>query len=114
MKIEQFSFGNITIDGEEYGNDLILIPPRVVSTWWRRQGHRLEVDDLGEVLAYHPDVLVVGGGVSNMMRVCPSAIGDMESAGIRVEILATPEAVGRFNELTQKGEKVAAALHLTC
>jgi hypothetical protein len=38
----------------------------------------------------------------------------MESAGIRVEILSTPEAAERFSQLMEEGEKVAAALHLTC
>ena len=114
MKIESFSFGSITIDGVHYGSDLLLLPPRVVSSWWRREGHRLVVDDLAQVLAYHPDSLIVGCGVSSMMRVPGSAVGDMESAGIRIEILPTPVAVDRFNRLMDTGEKAAAALHLTC
>jgi hypothetical protein len=114
MNIDDFSFGSITVDGEKYGNDLVLVPPRVVYSWWRRQGHRLAVDDLAEVVVYRPDVLIVGSGVSNMMQVPPSTIRDMESVGIRVEILPTPEAVERFNVLTAAGEKVAGAIHLTC
>jgi len=50
-----FFFGSITINGEEYSNDVVLLPPRIVSTWWRREGHRLKVDDLTEVVAYRPD-----------------------------------------------------------
>ncbi len=114
MKINSFSFGSITIDGDEYGNDVVLLPPRVMSSWWRRQGHRLAVDDLAEVVAYRPEVLIVGCGVSNMMQVPPSTIRDMESAGISVEILPTQEAVERFNDLMAAGEKVAGAMHLTC
>lgn len=114
MRIDSFSFGSITVDGEEYGNDALLLPPMVMSSWWRREGHRLAVDDLAEVVAYHPDALIIGSGVSNMMQVSPSTIRDIESAGIRVEILSTPEAVERFNGLMEQGEKVAAALHITC
>lgn len=114
MRIDLFSFGSITINGEEYGNDVVLLPPRVMSSWWRRHGHKLEVDDLAEVVAYRPDALIVGSGVSNMMQMPPSTIRDMESAGIRVEILPTPEAVERFNDLMAAGEKVAGAMHLTC
>ena len=114
MRIDSFSFGSITIDGEKYANDLILIPPGIISSWWRREGHKLAVDDMAEVIAYHPDVLVVGRGVSNMMQVPQSTISDMESTGVRVEILSTPEACDRFNVLMKAGEKVAGALHLTC
>jgi hypothetical protein len=114
MHIDSFHFGTMTIDGEKYGNDLILLPPTVISSWWRRESHRLAVDDLAEVVAYRPDALIVGSGVSNMMQVPPSTIRDMESAGIRVEILPTPESVERFNDLIATGERVAAAMHLTC
>ncbi len=114
MRIDYFHFGSMTIDGEKYGNDLILLPPTVISSWWRKDSHRLAVDDLAEVVAYRPDALIVGSGVSNMMQVPPSTIRDMESAGIRVEILPTPEAVERFNVLMEQGEKVVAVMHLTC
>jgi len=49
-----------------------------------------------------------------MMQVPLSTIMDMGSAGIRVEILPTPEAVERFNDLMAAGERVAGAMHLTC
>lgn len=114
MRIESFSFGSITIDGENYGNDVVLLPPRVISSWWRKEGHKLSLDDLAEALDYQPDALVVGTGVSNMMKVPESAIRDMESIGIRVEVLSSAEACQRFNQLVESGEKVAGAFHLTC
>jgi hypothetical protein len=114
MKIDHFSYGSIKIDGELYGNDVLILPPTVSSSWWRRDGHRLCVDDLAEVIAFGADSLVVGSGVSNMLQVPPSTIRDMESTGTRVEILPTPAAVERFNQLMLEGERVAAALHLTC
>jgi hypothetical protein len=114
MRIESFSFGSITIDGEIYGNDVVLLPPRVISSWWRKEGHRLSLTDLAEVLEYQPDAIIVGSGVSNMMKVSESTIRDVESAGIRVEVLPTAQACKRFNRLIEKGEKVAGAMHLTC
>ena len=114
MKIEQFKFGSVTIDGKTYGSDVVLLPPQVKDNWWRREGHRLFTADLAEVLAYRPSVLVVGTGVSGQMYIPPETVGDMESARIRVEVLPTAEACNRFNELLEAGEKVAAAMHLTC
>ena len=114
MKIEKFSFGSITMDGENYASDVMILPPRVIASWRREAGHRLGMSDLSEVLKYCPDSLLVGTGVSSMMKVPDSVIRDVESAGIRVEILSTDKACDRFNELMEKGEKVAGAFHLTC
>jgi hypothetical protein len=114
MKIEKFSFGSITIDGQKYGTDVLLLPPGAVSKWWRNEGHTLRITDLDEVLAYGPDVLVVGTGVSSMMRVPPGTVRELNSAGIRVEISATQEACACFNRLLKRGERAAGAFHLTC
>ncbi|UCF29797.1 MAG: hypothetical protein JSV26_06775 [bacterium] len=114
MKIEKFSFGIIRIDGRDYGSDVLLLPPVVKDTWWRREGHTVLTDDLVDVLVYRPTVLVVGKGASGHMRVPDSTIREVESTGTRVESYLTEEACRRFNELVEKGEKVAGAMHLTC
>jgi hypothetical protein len=114
MRIEGFRFGTIRVDGKDYGSDVVLLPPDVKENWWRNEGHRLFTADLAEVLAYRPVILVVGKGSSGHMCVPEETVKDMESAGIQVEVLTTDRACERFNELMKKGERVAAALHLTC
>lgn len=114
MHIDSYNFGTVTVDGRAYGSDVILLPPDVVGSWWRRESHRLAVDDLAQVIAYRPASLVVGSGESGMMQVPESTIRDLGSRGIRVEIFRTGEAGRRFNELMKEGEKTAAVLHLTC
>jgi len=114
VRIDSFSFGSITIDGEDYVHDLLLLPPRVISGWWRKEGHSVSVRDLAQVTAYHPEILVVGTGVPGMMRVPESTIRDMESTGIKMEVYPTQQACSRLNNLLEKEEKVAGALHLTC
>ncbi len=114
MRIDSFSFGSINIDGRNYVNDVLLLPPRVISGWWRKEGHNVCFEDLVQVTAYHPGTLVLGTGVSRMMRVPESTIRDMVSTGVKVEVFSTEQACSRFNILMEKGEKVAGALHLTC
>ena len=114
MRIEDYGFGRITIDGETYGKDVLVLPPRVISPWWRREGHRLEIDDLGEVVAYAPRILVVGTGAYGVMRVPDQTLSRLEAAGIEVEVLPSGEAVRRFNEWFEAQGTVAAAIHLTC
>ncbi len=114
MKIEKFKFGSIKIDGRIYGSDIVVLPPRVMSSWWRKEGHRLNTIDLAEVLAYRPSILIIGTGISGQMWVPEETKDDMESTGVILEIMTTDKACDRFNHLVVEGEKVAAAMHLTC
>ncbi|RLI30667.1 hypothetical protein DRO48_02760, partial [Candidatus Bathyarchaeota archaeon] len=44
--IEAYGFGYIVVDGKRYTSDVIIFPDRVMDGWWRKEGHRLYVDDL--------------------------------------------------------------------
>ncbi|MDP9341351.1 MAG: MTH938/NDUFAF3 family protein [Actinomycetota bacterium] len=111
-RIEQYEFGRVRIDGKEYSRDVIVLPGRVVSDWWRKDGHSLVIEDLEEVLDELPEHLVVGTGADGRMRPDPDALEWIRSRGIEVEALSTPEAVRRYEELDPAA--TAAALHLTC
>jgi hypothetical protein len=56
-----------------------------------------------------PDVLIIGTGYDNLVQVAEkvAALPD-------VEILPTPQAVKRYNELRGEGKRVAAIIHSTC
>jgi hypothetical protein len=113
MKIEHYSFGKITIEGKTYTSDMIIYPGKVNASWWRKQGHNLEIADLVDVLAAQPEVLVVGTGAMGLMKVPKETISHLESKGIEVHVVRTGEAVELFNKL-QKDKIVIAAFHLTC
>lgn len=113
MKIEHYSFGRITIDGKTYTSDVIIYPGRVDSSWWRKEGHYLQVVDLTDVINAKPDILIIGTGYSGVMQVPKETINYLESKGIEVHVARTEKAVEMFNKL-QKDKIVVAALHLTC
>jgi len=111
-RLEEYSFGRLTVDGEEHTRDLIVLPDRVVSDWWRREGHSLAMDDLDEVIEELPERLVVGVGAQSQLRPDPAVLAALERRGVQVECLPTDAAVLRYGELDQR--RTAAALHLTC
>jgi hypothetical protein len=113
MKIEHYSFGRITIDGKTYTSDVIIYPGRVDSSWWRKEGHYLQVVDLVDVINAKPEVLIIGTGYSGVMVVPKETISHLESKGIEVHVARSEKAVEMFNKL-QKEKLVIAALHLTC
>jgi integrase len=49
-EIDGYTFGRVTIDGREETHDVIVLPERVVRGWWRKEGHRLVLEDLDWVL----------------------------------------------------------------
>jgi hypothetical protein len=113
MKIEHYSFGRITIDGKTYTSDVIIYPGRVDSSWWRKEGHYLQVVDLVDVINAKPEVLIIGTGYSGVMMVPKETVSHLESKGIEVHVARSEKAVEMFNKL-QKEKLVIAALHLTC
>jgi hypothetical protein len=113
MKIEHYSFGRIIIDGKTYTSDVIIYPGKVDASWWRKQGHNLEVADLKDVISAKPQVLVVGTGATGFMKVPKETLSHLESKGIEVHVERTDKAAELFNQL-QKDKIVIAALHLTC
>lgn len=114
MKIDTYRFGKIVIDGKDFGSDLLVVSGRVDDSWWRKEGHALQVEDLNAVLAAQPKVLVVGTGYFGMMKVPVETMEVLESKGIEVVAARTSKAVEAFNRLADSGMEIAAAFHLTC
>ncbi|MFQ6034556.1 MAG: Mth938-like domain-containing protein [Sedimentisphaerales bacterium] len=114
MRIDSYSFGVMKVGGSEYRGDLIVFPDKVKSGWWRKQGHSLAIEDLEDVLAFKPEVLVIGKGASGLMDVPASTQKTLQEAGIEVIAENTSQAWSIFNEQMEKGRKVAGAFHLTC
>jgi hypothetical protein len=111
-RIEGYRFGRLVVDGEEHSRDVIVLPDRVITNWWRANGHRLVRADLDDVLEELPSHLLVGTGAYGRMRPDPEALDQLRERGVQVEALPTGEAVRRYGELDPRG--TAAALHLTC
>jgi hypothetical protein len=114
MTVDAYGFGEITIDGTSYSSDVIIWPSHVKNPWWRVEGHNLTADDLAEVLADPPRVLVIGTGYYGRMAVPPQTLQALQEKGIETHVAATSEAVAEFNRLAEKYADIVAALHLTC
>jgi hypothetical protein len=112
VRIEDYSFGRVTVDGEAHTHDVIVLPQRVVRDWWRRDGHRLVLEDLEEVLADLPQRLIIGTGAYGRMIPDPNTVESLRERGVEIEVLPTDDAVRRYGALNPAA--TAAALHLTC
>lgn len=113
MKITDYSFGHITIDGKTYAKDVIIYPDHVHSPWWRKEGHLLQTEDLSDIVKAKLPVLIVGTGYYGAMNVPNQILDYLKSNSIEVIVEKTREAVNRYNEYAA-ARPVVAAFHLTC
>ena len=113
--IDQYTTGSsMTVLGTKYYQDLKIIQGRVTGNWWRKEGHRLDVADVRDILAAKPKVLVIGTGYAGNMRVPVSLRSLIEDRDIQLIAEKTSAATETFNRLSGRGEDVAGAFHLTC
>ncbi|WP_022854785.1 Mth938-like domain-containing protein [Thermodesulfobacterium thermophilum] len=116
--IEHYSFGSLTFKGQNYIKDLIILrtqeEEKVFSSWWRKEGHKLHVEDLEEIWDKGIKFLIVGMGANGLMQVTPEVETKAKQLDITLEAYPTAKATERFNELYSKGVALAGAFHLTC
>jgi len=113
--IESYVSGrSMRVDGKTYTTDLKIIGDTVKDNWWRREGHRLQPDDIVDILESRPDVLVVGTGYAGNLDIPADLRRDLAERGVRLLSDRTAEAVDLFNRHRVQEENVAGAFHLTC
>lgn len=114
MRIERYSFGRISIDGKTYQQDIKIVGNRVIPDWWRKSGHRVAIEDIEDILAVHPEIVVFGKGDPGRMDLEPEVAERLREDGIELIELPTARAAEEFNRLVEENRHVAAGFHLTC
>lgn len=114
MYIDSYEFGKIKIEGKEYNQDVVIYPDKVLSPWWRKQGHALSLEDLPkDLLEQKLEVVLIGTGYSGLMKVSSEVKDYFQGQDIKVIIEPTIQAWQKYNHLSQS-KKVIALFHLTC
>jgi hypothetical protein len=119
--ITHFSWGCYIIQGQTHSDDGqgvgkdIRIVGDTVSEWAERHGHELKIKMITGIYDQKIEILVIGVGVENALKVPKETLQDIHAHGIaEVEIHPTPAACARFNELFRQGKKAALLSHGTC
>ena len=113
MKIEDYSFGTIIIDGSSYTNDLKIIDGQIIRDWWRKEGHGLCLEDIKDVLDSDAQTFVMGCGYAGILKVTASFKDLLSKKGIQIMDVPTRKAVDLFNSSSDLN-KTAFGFHLTC
>lgn len=70
--------------------------------------------DVAELLDAGAEHVVLSQGQQRRLQVTAAALGAIRDRGAVVEVLPTPEAAERYNDLATEGSAVAALIHSTC
>lgn len=115
--VEEYRFGYMKIGGKQYRHDLIILPDgSIIDNWWRKEGHRLGLDDITEILRAKPEILVVGTGFYGVMEVSSEVKKALAERRVELIIQDTRKAVETYNKTisSESRRRIAAAFHLTC
>lgn len=104
----------MVVDGKKYSADLIIFPHKIISNWWRKEGHSICIDDIEDVLQYNPEILVIGKGANSCMEVSPELKKVFADKNIKLVEEDTQKACVLFNKYISDGKKAVGLFHLTC
>jgi hypothetical protein len=109
--IGSYIHGEMVIDGKRFLSDLIIYPNKVDARWLRKKGHQVCIDDIVEIIAGHPEYLIIGTGESGQLHVLAETQDFVRSCGIQLVFAPTQYASKLYNDIYAK-RRVIGAFHL--
>ncbi len=111
--IDSYSFGSYIIDGKEHKWDIKLINNKVFR-WVGREGHSITIDDIKDLVAENPEIIIIGTGASGLVNVSDKIKEFVKTRGIKLIIEKTGIACNKYNNALKSNKKVCAIMHGTC
>jgi len=112
--ITDFSFGRIVADGQTCSSDIKIIQGSLVTDWWRKSGHTVEIEDVQDALEADPEILVIGKGQPGYMKTADSLKNLLVNRNVTLIEEPTAKAIETFNRLSKEGRRVSGAFHVGC
>jgi hypothetical protein len=112
--IDAVEFGYITIKGKRYRSDVLIYPDgRIEDSWWRKKGHSLFVEDIQDLVASKPEIIIAGTGIAGRMIPSSDLKKKLTEKNIRFVAAPNQQAKDLVNENWGK-IRTGACFHLTC
>ncbi len=117
-KIDSTSFGSINVNGDTYKYDILIRLNGQVEK--RKKGlskelygtsHKISLEEAKYIYEEGTEKLIIGTGQTGFVKLSEEAEDFFREKKCGVELLPTPWAIERWNEL--KG-KITAMFHVTC
>jgi len=114
--IEEYRFGYIKILGKSYNYDVEVRWTGEVLSWWRKESHIIDLEDIQRALSQKPELIIVGTGAYGVAKLTERAKQEIEKREIELIVDRTGKAVKTFNIILEKEKqkRVIGLFHLTC
>lgn len=106
-----YGAGYVTVNGTSYRAPLVVTPETIVADWPVAGLAELTADALRRLLAYAPEIIILGTGATQRFP-DPALLRPLFEAHVGLEIMATPAACRTYNILTAEERRVLAAMWL--
>lgn len=117
MRIQDFSFGSIQIDGKTYEHDVVIDRGDIKKR--KKKPSKKFRDEFGhtpisieEKIPWKCRELIIGSGVNGALPVMDDVRRKAEKKGVELIILPTPKALERLQK--ESTGDTNAILHVTC
>lgn len=112
--IEDYHFGLIKINGQEFEEDVFIGLDEKVSSWWREESHLFQKKDIESFLDKKSEVVIFGTGKQGIAKSSKELEDFLRGLDMEMIIKPTDQAIEDYNQAKKEGKKVVAFLHLTC
>jgi len=115
--INHYEFGKIIVNNKIYTSDIIICCGNVIPNWWRKEGHKLHLSDIKNLLEKSkPKILIVGCGANSVMEVLDEVKNYCLNHNITLYSLNTYDAINLYNKLVSENkiQETVFCVHLTC
>jgi uncharacterized protein len=103
--------GYVLVNQQRHEKSLVVLPEQLMPDWPPASFEELEAAHLELLLAYTPEIVLLGTGMS-LRFPRPEITRPLTMAGIGVEVMDVQAACRTYNILVAEERKVAAALLL--
>lgn len=103
--------GWIEVNGRRFGNNVAVLPARIVPDWTAGGFDTLSAEDFARLAELPAEILLLGTG-PKLRFPRPELTRALIDARIGLEVMDTPAACRTYNILAAEGRKVGAALLL--
>ncbi len=120
LKIEASSFGEVTLNGQKYDHDVVILPDKMIKRkkWITKNqhgtSHKFTREEMEEYVEMESDKLIdeviIGTGQYGKLDLLPETRKYLEEKGIKYELKKTGDLVGK--QIYE--EKTMVIIHVTC
>ena len=117
MKIEEYSFGTIRINGNVYSKDLWLINGKIdkrdksIAKDKFGTSHKICVKELKKIVTKKTKKVIIGSGASGLVTLTEKALKFLDDRDIKLEIYRTSDPFLKKIEICEDDSGI---IHLTC